>query len=71
MNIEAIITMVTEFFKSIPWENVLGAFKGSIDGINWDSLAGLFDGFDLSGGTLQAIIDVVVEFFQALFGAGA
>ena len=43
MDINAILTMVTDFFSSIPWENVIEGFTGSVSGIDWDSLAGLFD----------------------------
>lgn len=69
MDINAIVTMVTDFFKSIPWENVIQSFVTSIQGINWGSLASLFDWFDFTNGPLQAAIDVVVNFFTALFGA--
>ena len=63
MSIEAIITMVTDFFTSIPWENVIAGFTGSIAGIDWDSLGKLFEFVDLTDGPLQAMID----FFQSLF----
>ena len=63
MNVEAIITMVTDFFSSIPWENVIGGFVGSVEGINWESLEKLFGGFDLSNGFLQKIIDAFMSLF--------
>lgn len=65
MDIQAILTMVTDFFSSIPWQNVIDGFVSSIQGINWDSLGKLFEGFDLSNGFLQSIIDM----FQSLFAA--
>ncbi|MBE6784262.1 MAG: hypothetical protein E7536_09680 [Ruminococcaceae bacterium] len=71
MDINGIITMVTEFFSSIPWENVIGAFKNSIAGINWDSLEKLFAGIDFSNGALQTAIDAFVGFFETLFGTVA
>ena len=69
MDINAIVTMVTEFFTSIPWENVISGFTGSIAGIDWDSLGKLFEGFDLSSGPLQAAIDGFVKLFQTILGA--
>lgn len=68
MDIATIITMVTEFFSSIPWENVISGFTGSVEGIDWGALGSLFDGFDLTGGPLQAAIDVFVGFIQTIFG---
>ncbi len=69
MSIDAIITMVTEFFTSIPWGNVISGFIGSVAGIDWDSLGKLFEGFDFSAGPIQEFIDGIVIFFQTLFGA--
>lgn len=66
MDINAIITMVTDFFSSIPWENVIQSFVGSIQGINWDSLASLFDWFDFTDGPLQAAIDAIAALFANL-----
>lgn len=71
MDIAAIITMVTEFFSSIPWENVIGAFMGSVNGIDWGSLGKIFEIFDMSDGTVQTFIDSIVTLFQTLFGAAA
>lgn len=67
MDINAIITMVTDFFSSIPWENVIQSFISSVQGINWDSLAGLFDWFDFTEGPLQEIIDSITAIFSSLF----
>ncbi len=66
MDVNAIITMVTDFFSSIPWENVIQSFVGSIQGINWDSLASLFDWFDFTEGPLQAAIDAFTAIFANL-----
>lgn len=71
MDISAIVTMVTEFFSSIPWENVIQSFIGSVDGINWDSLASLFDWFDFTDGPLQSAIDSFVAVISSLFGTAA
>lgn len=67
MDINAIITMVTDFFSSIPWENVIQSFISSVQGINWDSLAGLFDWFDFTEGPLQEFIDSITAIFSSLF----
>ncbi len=67
MDISKIITMVTDFFSSIPWQNVVQSFVDSVSGIDWDSLKSLFDGFDLSGDGIQAIIDGFVATIKALF----
>lgn len=69
MDINAIITMVTDFFTSIPWENVIAGFTGSVAGIDWESLGKLFEGFDFSSGPLQDAINGFVTVFQTLFGA--
>ncbi len=71
MDINAILTMVTDFFKSIPWENVIGSFIGSIQGIDWDSLVGVFDFLDFSSGPIQDFIDAAIAFFSSLFGTVA
>lgn len=68
MDVSTIITAATDFFKSIPWENVIQSFIDSVAGINWDSLKSLFDGFDFTGGSLQAAIDVVVAVISSFFG---
>ena len=72
-NPSEIITTVTDFFKSIPWENVISSFIGSVEGINWESLKSLFDWFDFSdpNGAVQTFIDGIVAFFTALFGSAA
>lgn len=63
MSVQDVITLLTDFFKSIPWENVLNSFKNSIAGINWDSLASLFDWLDFSDGPLQKMIDAILGIF--------
>ncbi len=71
MDINAIITMVTDFFKSIPWENVIQSFIGSVQGINWESLGKLFDWFDFTNGPLQEAIDNIMAVISSLFGTAA
>ncbi len=71
MDVSTIVTMATEFFKSIPWENVIQSFISSVQGINWDSLASLFDWFDFTEGPLQEIIDAVMVVISSLFGTAA
>lgn len=66
MDVNAIITMVTDFFSSIPWENVIGGFVGSVEGINWDSLGEFFSFLDFSNGPFQAIADVFAKLFGIL-----
>ncbi len=67
MDLNTIITGITDFFTSIPWENVIQSFIGSVNGINWDSLAGLFDWFDFTEGPLQEFIDNFTAIFSSLF----
>ena len=57
MDVNTLITGAVEFFSSIPWGGVIQSFIDSIAGINWDSLASLFDWFDFTNGPLQAILD--------------
>lgn len=71
MDINAIIKMVTDFFSSIPWENVVQSFIDSVAGINWDSLGSLFDWFDFTEGPLQAAIDTFMAVISSLFGTAA
>ena len=67
MDLNTIITGITDFFTSIPWQNVIQSFIGSVNGINWDSLAGLFDWFDFTEGPLQDFIDNLTNIFSSLF----
>lgn len=67
MDLNTIITGITDFFTSVPWQNVIQSFIGSVNGINWDSLAGLFDWFDFTEGPLQDIIDNLTNIFSSLF----
>lgn len=67
MDVSSLITAATEFFASIPWGNVIQSFIDSVQGINWDSLASLFDWFDFTNGPLQSFIDAI----SALFGTAA
>ncbi len=67
MDLNTIITGITDFFTSIPWQNVIQSFIGSVNGINWDSLAGLFDWFDFTEGPLQEFIDNLTNIFSSLF----
>lgn len=71
MDINSIITMVTDFFKSVPWENVIQSFVGSVQGIDWDSLGSLFDWFDFTEGPLQSAIDSFMAVISSLFGTAA
>ncbi len=71
MDISAIVTMVTDFFSSIPWKDVIQSFVSSIQGINWDSLASLFDWFDFTEGPLQAAIDSFMAVISGFFGTAA
>ncbi len=67
MDLNTIITGITDFFTSIPWQNVIQSFIGSVNGINWVSLAGLFDWFDFTEGPLQEFIDNLTNIFSSLF----
>lgn len=67
MDLNTIITGITDFFTSVPWQNVIQSFIGSVNGINWDSLAGLFDWFDFTEGPLQDFIDNLTNIFSSLF----
>lgn len=67
MDLNTIITGITDFFTSVPWQNVIQSFIGSVNGINWDSLAGLFDWFDFTEGPLQEFIDNLTNIFSSLF----
>ncbi len=73
MNPQDIVQMITDFFTSVPWENVVDSFIGSVEGIDWDALGSLFDWLDFSdpNGAVQQFINSVVAVFTALFGGAA
>ncbi len=66
MNPEEIIQMITDFFTSVPWEDVIDSFVSSFEGVQWDvlgdTLGEIFD-FSSPDSAFQKFLDILSSLF--------